>query len=429
MTEDDIEDSSDGHLVSTPLFYLEADSMAVGTTPFSAADSLSGYLYQIRLALLWSLQRLPFSTDFLVSVETLDHVTFETSGGTPQELVQTKHHRSREASLTDASPDLWKTLRIWFEGTDAGQIPSGTALHLLTTATASECSVASRLRKSERDVNAALAALETTARSSCNEDNKIAYDVFLKASPARRRSIIESVIVIDAAQTIGEIDNQLRAAVFSAVDRKNLDSFLQRLEGWWIRRVLHQLNNHGDRILAEEIESQMGDLREGFKQDSLPIDEDLFVSSSDDAVLVAHANLTLVRQMEIIKAGGKRIASAVRDYYRAFEQRSRWLREDLVHVGELDQYERRLVEEWELVFEGMQDEIGSEATDEAKEKAAREVLRWAEHQCTVTIRPRVTEPFVVRGSLHMLSNEQRIGWHPEFRGRLAKLLASGEKFI
>jgi hypothetical protein len=104
-----------------------------GETAFSAGDSFVGYLYQIRVALLWSLQRLPAGIDFLVSVETLDDVTFETSGGTPQELVQTKHHRSRSANLTDASPDLWKTLRIWFEAAKAGQINANTALHLLTT--------------------------------------------------------------------------------------------------------------------------------------------------------------------------------------------------------------------------------------------------------------------------------------------------------
>jgi hypothetical protein len=36
----------------------------------------------------------------------------------------------------------------------------------------------------------------------------------------------------------------------------------------------------------------------------------------------------------------------------------------------------------------------------------------------------VTEPFVTRGSLHMLADEQHVGWHPEFRTRLAGLLVS-----
>ena len=85
--------------------------------PFSAADSALGYLYQVRVALLWALRRLKTDVDFVISLETLDDVTFETKGGKPEELLQTKHHRNREATLTDASEDLWKSLRVWFEGT------------------------------------------------------------------------------------------------------------------------------------------------------------------------------------------------------------------------------------------------------------------------------------------------------------------------
>jgi|SRR6516162_80564 hypothetical protein len=57
-----------------------------------------------------------FGRDFVISLETLDDVTFETKGGKPEELLQTKHHRSREATLADSGEDLWKSLRVWFEG-------------------------------------------------------------------------------------------------------------------------------------------------------------------------------------------------------------------------------------------------------------------------------------------------------------------------
>jgi len=394
-----------------------------GENPFSAVYPLIGYLYQVRTALLWSLQKLPAGADFLVSVETLDDVTFETKGGTPQELVQTKHHRGREATLTDASPDLWKSLRIWFEAAENGQVMVGTTLHLLTTARAPDGSAASHLRRAKRNVDAALSALETTTRSSSNKAIKSAYAAFLKATPARRRALLDAVVVIDAAPTIVDIDQELRTVVFSAVERKHLDAFLDRLEGWWIRRVLRQLTTIGDRILAEELEAQMSDLREQFKQEALPIDDNLLDFTLDEATHAAHAGSTFVRQIELIKASKRRVAAAIRDYYRAFEQRSRWLRDELVYVGEIHKYERQLVDEWDLVFAAMKDEIGESATAEARERAARDVLRWAE-QSVIPIRPRVTEPFVTRGSLHMLADEQRVGWHPEFRDRLAELLAT-----
>jgi hypothetical protein len=170
----------------------------------------------------------------------------------------------------------------------------------------------------------------------------------------------------------------------------------------------------------------MSDLRESFRQDSLPVDDDLMAFDLDAATQAAHAGSTFVRQLEIITAGRKRIAAAVRDYYRAFEQRSRWLRDDLLLVGDLSRYERTLTEEWELVFEGVKDDLDENAAEEAKQKAAREILKWAE-TASFPIRPSVTAPFVTRGSLHMLSDEARLGWHPDFRDRLTALLVAKER--
>lgn len=122
---------------------------------FSAADSALGYLYQVRVALLWSLSRIK-QGEFVVSLETLDDVTFEAKGGTAEELLQTKHHRTREASLSDMSGDLWKSLR--------GRIPAGTSLYLLTTAAAPAGSAASYLRREGRDVARAQTLLESDHR-------------------------------------------------------------------------------------------------------------------------------------------------------------------------------------------------------------------------------------------------------------------------
>ena len=118
-------------------------------TTFSAADSALGYLYQVRVALLWSLRRARAGADFVVSLETLDDVTFETllaTGPKADELLQTKHHRKTEASLTDASGDLWKSLRVWFEGRANNAIPSDAALCLLTTGAAPKDGAAWLLR-------------------------------------------------------------------------------------------------------------------------------------------------------------------------------------------------------------------------------------------------------------------------------------------
>jgi len=401
-------------------------TQTVVTSIFSATDATLGYLYQVRSALLWALRRLKEEPGFLVSVETLDDVTFETTGGDATDLLQTKHHRNGAASLTDASPDLWKTLRIWFEGRASGEIPATANLYLITTSTAPENTAASRLRAKSRDIVAAQQSLDATASSSTNQTNKNAYDAYLKATSAERTLILSKIVILDAAPAVVDLDNELQQEVYWAAGKEHHAVFLDRLEGWWLRRVLRQLTGAPqDRIGSVELEAQMSDLREQFKQESLPIDDDLLEFTLDDATKAAHEGSNFVRQLEIIKAGKRRIAAAIRDYYRAFEQRSRWLRDDLVVGLDLHKYEKRLTEEWEIVFEAMRDDLGTTTADDAKELAARSVLAWAE-RTTIPIRPTVTEPFVSRGSLHLLADEMRIGWHPEFRDQLAALLSAEE---
>lgn len=391
---------------------------------FSAADSALGYLYQVRVALLWSLSRIK-QGEFVVSLETLDDVTFEAKGGSAEELLQTKHHRTREASLTDMSGDLWKSLRVWFEGHANGQIPAGTSLYLLTTAAASAGSAASYLRREGRDVARAQALLEAVPSSSQNQALVPAFRAFNAVSATARRTTLEKVIVLDQASGVLTIDNDLKAEVFWTADPKHHDTFLQRLEGWWLRRVIKQLSAlpQPPGILSAEIEAEMTELREQYRQDNLPIDDDILESTLDDATHAAHENYQFVHQLRLIEAGKRRVAAAIRDFYRAGAQRSRWLREELLLIGDLSRYEGKLVEEWELVFEAVKDEIEATAAENEKRKAARSILTWAE-RATIAIRPGVTEPFVVRGSFHMLADEKppRIGWHPDFHDRLAELL-------
>lgn len=382
---------------------------------FAAVNPALGYLYQVRAALLWSLQKLRHDESFQVSLEVLDDVAFESGVGDPSTFLQTKHHTSRMAALTDSCSDLWKTLRVWIEGTAANQIPSTASLHLVTTGTAPANSAASKLKLTGRDTSGARAALDVVARTSTNAANASAYQAYETLNTQQRLALLERVVVIDAAPTINDLDEELRTVIFWAVDRAHQTPFLDRLEGWWLRRVIGQLTSTADtRIASVEVESEMSDLRDQFRQDSLPIDGDLLDFVLDDATAAAHQHYHFVKQLEIIDAGRRRVASAIRDFYRAYEQRSRWVREDLVVTLDLNRYEKRLTEEWENVFDAVCDEVGEAASDAERKAAARLVLQWAE-RASILIRPGVTEPFLCRGSLHMIADEGRIGWHPDFR--------------
>lgn len=394
------------------------------TTKFSAPDPALGYLYQVRCALLWSLQRLKEETSFEASIETLDDVAFEENGA-PVELLQTKLHKNRGANLTDASPDLWKTIRIWLAALNTGEITNETVLYLLTTENAAPGSIASYLKGEERNIEAASVALEEVARTSSNATNKEGYTAFLGISPEQRKEFIKKITIIDSASDMSDLEGDLKKEIYHAAGRANLDTFLSYLEGWWFRRSITQLQNINakDRILSDELEAQMADLRDQFKQDSLPIADDLLNFVLKDEIAKTYQEFPFVHQVKLATENSRRIAAAIRDYHRAFEQRSRWQRQDLLYIGDLTTFEKELEEEWELVFAGVEDRVGSEATEKVKKSAAQEILGWVEAgSAKARIKPGVTNPFITRGSLHILADELKVGWHPEFKAKLQHLL-------
>lgn len=387
----------------------------------SAADPALGYLYQCRIALLLALEKLRGGEEFIVAVETLDDVTFE-GIAQPAELLQVKHHLKRGGSLSDASVDLWRTMRVWADAEDEGRLPAQALLFLVTTASVPKGCAAANLLSTDRDPASAETRLLATAETSISKSNAAAYAAFKKLSKRRRRRLLERVTVVPGVRNIEDIDDDLKKTVYFAASPEHLASFLSRLEGWWYRRLIRQMAaGGGAEVGSSEIQSEITDLQEQFKQDSLPIDPDILDIEFSDA---EYKDALFVEQLNLIQVNPRRIFFAIRNYLRAFEQRSRWVREDLLLVGELERYENRLVEEWEVAYERMKDTLPPGAAENAKLEAARSLYAWAE-DVSLPIRDRVTEPFVTRGSLHILADDLRTGWHPDFMSRLAHLLECG----
>ena len=328
---------------------------------FSAAESALGYLYQVRVALILALRRLRSTPDFSVALETLDDVVFE-SRGTPEVLLQTKHHTNREASLTNSCADLWKTLRIWFD--PANRNREGLACFLLTTATAPVGSAASLLRTANRDPEEAQRILEDVARKSTSQDNHLAYEVYLRASKKQRCDVLRNTTVLDGSPSIVSLDSELLSELRWSTPKRQQQQLLLRLEGWWFSRVVRQLSSTIDAgaISGDEIESRMEDLSEQFRRDALPIDDEILLAE-EAPIRTALSASVFVRQLELAKVGQFRAHAAIRDFYRASEHRSRWLREQLLFIGELHKYDQKLAEEWQICFGRVTDELPRESCE------------------------------------------------------------------
>lgn len=378
----------------------------------SAAGPATGYLYQCRYALFSCLGSMADTPNLEISIEKFDDIAFE-KNGVPIELIQTKHHITGTGDLTDASVDFWKTLGIWVElVAEDLEVPFRTKLVLLTTGEAPPGSAASYLRARDRDEDRAHQLLSTVANTSKNVANTGSYKSFLRLPEITRKSMLKGISVLDCSANVLDVREEIGELLRFAVPRERVDLLVERLEGWWFTRVIKVLAGTRTSIPVTEIENKIDELREDFKRDALPVD---YADKTPPAAVVAVLDKRpFVKQLRLISIGDRRVEFAIRDYYRAFEQRSKWAREELLVDGELETYERQLVEAWEPRFEGMVEDLKPGCPPPTRVDAGQRLYRWAETAPDFPLRT-VKERFLSHGSFHILANKSKIGWHPDYR--------------
>jgi len=136
-----------------------------------------------------------------------------------------------------------------------------------------------------------------------------------------------------------------------------------------------------------------------------------------------------LEQLRLLRLKNNHLNIALQDYYRAYEQRSRWIRNDLLYVNELSIYERRLVDAWRDAYTWMVDDLEDSVlpiTEEDIIKAGKKLYKEVTGK-DIRIRDKCQEPFVMKGSYHLLSNKLKVGWHKDFYDRLSDLLVKCEE--
>jgi len=104
-------------------------------------------------------------------------------------------------------------------------------------------------------------------------------------------------------------------------------------------------------------------------------------------------------------------SGAVQDFYRAFTQRSKWAREDLLLDEEAEGYDRVLVDAIQRERDAVLDQepCGDEAS---KQNHGRRMFHWSRrHQQPLRNRHEI---WLSSGSYQMLSDRKLIGWHPDY---------------
>jgi len=398
------------------------------TDKYSASEQGLGYIYQARLALLHLLQLPEDTAVFLEKDDDLDFID-----GDGDKSLSSLKHKAVGDRLTDLSTDFWKSINIWLARFKRdGRVASNLRFFLFTTGTVSADSFLARLLPDQPVASGDKAALTmladaALAKSTSKTIGPIAT-AFNELSDFEKQDFLERILILDGSPRIDDIPAIIRDKHMRSIRREHRGFVFERLEGWWTDAAIKQLTGVStEGIFGYEVSDKLSDFAEEYKTDNLPITfrgkapADEIDTETDPRLFVA--------QLREIGISSSRIRSAILDYYRAFEQRSAWARENLLVSGEVEEYEDRLADEWnrykDVAFEKLKDDSAEDALCEA----GATLYNWAEFETGKTdslrIRARVTEPYVLRGSFHILADatpEPRVYWHPRFLDRLGKVL-------
>lgn len=386
----------------------------MGITDFSAQEPSLGYYYQIRFS-LYLLLKNKEKNNPCIKLENLDDIVIEDTNTV--NLYQTKLHINSIANLTDRSSDFWKTIRIWSESITSGILDvENTIFTLITTANIGNNSFLKnfKINCSQPDLVTVLSNMLQICEETDNNINKKGYEAFKMLSNEQQRKLIENITVIDSSLSIEEtLSNLKQELIFSAPVGK-VDIFLERLEGWWFQQCILMLVTKRESIFLNELHQKISDIRETFQQDNLP-DDFADPINIDESELSNYEDRIFIRQLKLIAIRSNMLRNAISDFRRAYNQRSKWLREDLTNIGEYEKYEKLLQDHWNNIFSMVKDECEGISKDRL-EGIGRDFYKkyYVETTPPYKIRDKFNPQYLTRGSCHMLADEKRIGWHPNF---------------
>jgi len=392
-------------------------------TDFSAKEPALGYFYQFLFSLFGLIKSR--NTESKVRIECLDDIEIIDDS---LNLIQTKLHIKSLANLSDASPDFWKSIRVWIDNINEDRVDiENTTFTLVTTSKLSDSSVLnyfSATKKFDGDLFSESEVIEkliTIANTSNNQTNKKGYELFLELSSETKKKLINNIFIVDASLSVEDLLIEIKHELRLNIATDKLDLLTERVVGHWMVFGVKHLTNRISEITYKQLHSIILDISNSFKEDNLPNDF-LDVIKVTDEEATSLGTKVFIKQLELIslKTTSRQVKNAISDFRRAYEQRSRWIREQLININEEEAYEKELFDRWNSLFAILEDKCDGVNDEEYLKTLSKSFFMsfFVEKVPSIYIRKNFTSEYLIRGSYHILSDKKIIGWHPKFEDLL-----------
>jgi hypothetical protein len=293
-----------------------------------AADAAAlGFYYQAFFAL--EILVAQDADDAAVAVERLDDVELSADGH--RLLYQLKHSISATPPpVTIKARGFWRTIKLWvdilpdltladttLQLVAVGAIPENSPLQALTSLDADRIALVEALVEEATHVIEARAEAKAQGKTLPYADRSDGCEAFLALSETERLNLIRRALIRQNSPTIDAIEARVAGYLkLLPVDQRPLVA--KRLIEWWDRQIVYSLCGKRERVirraeLQQQIMSIVSDLEEGklipeFETATPPEDY------QPDGMLA--------RQIRLVEGRRSDLAKAIREEWKAREQRS-----------------------------------------------------------------------------------------------------------
>ncbi|RVU29546.1 ABC-three component system protein [Neptunomonas marina] len=390
-------------------------------TTHSAEAAALGFWYQALYALLTLVEQT--TDDAAIGIEKLDDIELQADG--KQLLYQLKHSISTAPPpITIKSKSLWKTIKVWVDALPKLTLAE-TTLHLVTVGGIAKSDPLQILTSAGEDrVDLAKAMTLEAERvlfersQAAEQGNKLPHSerisgcqAFLELTEIDRLNMLRRTRIRPESPTVPQIEQEV-AANLHILPAHQRDTVACRLVEWWDRQMVYSLCGQREGIISRtELQSQVSTIVADIEQDKL-VPELETVSHPTDY----QPDGMLFRQIDLVKGTRGDLAKAIREEWRAREQRARWTVSNPALVSKINDYDLLLKEYWSDLHLEMVDNSADQAEEE-KQASGLNLLRWTHNDAPTTIRP-ISEgwnaAYYIRGSYQVLAINLQVGWHPDY---------------
>ncbi|MBK8484738.1 MAG: hypothetical protein IPL31_10460 [Saprospiraceae bacterium] len=387
----------------------------MGKTIHSAPGPMAGYLFQPDRALVILSG---CNNNQSVTIELIDDLAIIDDKNNIVYREQDKSSMQKNGqTFRERSKDLWRTLQIWTNEVATGLLdPQLTLLCFVTNKILENNSLAKKISeaKDSTEILEVITLLKNAAKKPPFKLKAIIEDVLSKEAALKK--IIPCIQLIDGNSY--DERNELIANSLGLNDDIRQD-VITDLRGWLNEQIIEQLDQGKSPIIKRvNFNQRVQRARQNAGDKRIKVLAKRFVELKISEDQLNNARLrTFAKQLEVIEHYDKTniIIDAINDFFFSESERTR-----LTAMGDLTKQEFQAIddsskERWKEVFRRKMIEYQTSMPESEMSILAYKIYDGTIDGYLARIRGETTEAYFTRGSLHKLSDDLEIGWHPEWR--------------